>query len=209
MGHGPVNPDEPALVGRCGVYGTAERPAFCEAYPSAGDWRPLSCAYTFAPDGTRGGSCDPNVCGDDNCCNWPRKGGEPNANLQFDGGLPCKHLTGLAGRTASPRYAQLTSSALWVRDSHLARTDDRLWAISRVKDGSGPWTGQILWTLHDVPTQALQDNVRVNGGQLCLRIALGREEAFVFRLSVDETAALWRLHPPMGQAGQTTKALDV
>jgi hypothetical protein len=61
-----------------------------------------------------------------------------------------------------------------------------------------------------VPTKVLRDNAKANGGQLCLKIegdpVIGLCEV---NLTASETAALWRLHPPLWQAAKPAKALDV
>lgn len=78
-------------VGRCGAYNG--RPDFCKNYPTLSDIVPPGCTYTFV-GGERLGQCIPEVCGDNNCCSYPREGGEPEAKTLdgFIGGLPCKHL---------------------------------------------------------------------------------------------------------------------
>lgn len=78
-------------IGRCGIY--TSRPQRCVDYPVLGDFMPPGCTFVF--NGTeRRGSCQPEVCGEENCCNWPREGGEPEAKSldSMAGGLPCKHL---------------------------------------------------------------------------------------------------------------------
>ena len=82
-----------SCVGRCGVHGTDERPKFCEDYPTPTSFLPPGCTYRFEGN-TRFGECQPDVCLDDNCCNYPREGGEPQGKSLDSraGGLPCKHL---------------------------------------------------------------------------------------------------------------------
>ena len=78
-------------VGKCGAYGN--RPKFCQDYPTISDFIPPGCTYYFH-NGTRHGSCNPAACGENNCCSYPREGGEPEAKSldALAGGLPCKHL---------------------------------------------------------------------------------------------------------------------
>lgn len=78
-------------VGRCGAYGS--RPDFCKNYPTIHDTLPPGCTYSFH-NGVRSGDCHPEICGDNNCCSYPRENGEPEGKSldQFLGGLPCKHL---------------------------------------------------------------------------------------------------------------------
>ena len=80
-----------ACVGRCGNYGG--RPAFCRDYPKVTDFVPPGCTYHFVGEERRG-SCQPEVCGQNICCAYPREGGEPEARAldSLAGGLPCKHL---------------------------------------------------------------------------------------------------------------------
>ena len=78
-------------IARCGVY--KNRPKFCQDYPRLGDAMPSACTYRFEGD-ARKGECQPEVCLEQACCNWPRKGGEPEAAAldSESGGLPCKYL---------------------------------------------------------------------------------------------------------------------
>ena len=78
-------------VVRCGIY--ASRPQFCRDYPGPMDFMPAACTYRFV-NGERQGSCQSEVCQEQACCNFPRKGGEPVAEAcpTADGGLPCKHI---------------------------------------------------------------------------------------------------------------------
>ena len=80
-----------ACVGRCGAYGS--RPQMCQDYPTVSSFIPPGCTFYFH-NGVRHGSCQPKVCGDNNCCSYPREGGEPEAKTldELAGGLPCKHL---------------------------------------------------------------------------------------------------------------------
>ena len=75
-----------SCVGRCGIYN--DRPDFCKVY-----FTPSGCTFTFEGD-VRKGECQPDVCLENNCCNYPREGGEPEG-VSMDsliGGEPCKHL---------------------------------------------------------------------------------------------------------------------
>ena len=76
---------------RCGIY--ANRPQFCQDYPGPRDFMPGSCTYRFHNE-ERTGSCQPEVCQEQACCNYPRRGGEPVAEAcpTEDGGKPCKHI---------------------------------------------------------------------------------------------------------------------
>jgi len=76
---------------RCGIY--ADRPAFCRDYPGPRDFMPAACTYRFHNE-ERSGTCQPEVCQEQACCNFPRKGGEPTADAcpTEDGGKPCKHI---------------------------------------------------------------------------------------------------------------------
>lgn len=76
---------------RCGNY--ENRPQFCRDYPRITDAMPASCTYRFHGD-QREGTCQPEVCQENACCNWPRRGGEPAAEAldRESGGKPCKHL---------------------------------------------------------------------------------------------------------------------
>jgi hypothetical protein len=78
-------------VGRCGAY--KNRPKFCADYPLPESFLPPSCTFYFDGD-QRKGECRPDVCLDNNCCNYPREGGEPEGKSldELAGGLPCKHL---------------------------------------------------------------------------------------------------------------------
>jgi len=80
------------IVGRCGNY--EDRPEFCKVYPSLIDpILPEGCSFHFIGEERRG-ECDPSSCEENNCCGWPREGGEPEAPSLDEkaGGLPCKHL---------------------------------------------------------------------------------------------------------------------
>ena len=79
------------MVGRCGAYG--KRPDFCKKYPSVTDNLLEGCTYSFH-NGERIGTCQPEVCQENNCCSYPREGGEPEGKSldHFIGGMPCKHL---------------------------------------------------------------------------------------------------------------------
>ena len=76
---------------RCGIY--ERRPQFCRDYPRPGDPRPASCTFQFVGE-ERTGSCQPEVCQEEACCNWPRRDGEPEgeAMTRTEGGRPCRHL---------------------------------------------------------------------------------------------------------------------
>ena len=78
-------------VGKCGAYGA--RPKVCQDYPTISDFIPPGCTFYFH-NGERRGSCDPTSCGENNCCSYPRKNGNPEGKHldHIDGGLPCKHL---------------------------------------------------------------------------------------------------------------------
>jgi len=78
-------------VVRCGIYD--KRPQFCRDYPQSTDFLPAACSYRFL-NGERTGSCQPEVCQEQACCNWPRKDGEPTAEActREEGGRACKHL---------------------------------------------------------------------------------------------------------------------
>ena len=78
-------------VGQCGIYD--RRPKYCKDFPTVHSTLPSSCSYNFHGD-ERQGECKPDVCLEDNCCNWPREGGEPLAKSldKHTGGKPCKHL---------------------------------------------------------------------------------------------------------------------
>ena len=82
-----------SCVGRCGVYGTSKRPQMCADYPRPGDFMPPSCTYRYEGN-ERHGECHPEVCLEDNCCNYPREGGEPEGKAMDPhvGGRGCKHL---------------------------------------------------------------------------------------------------------------------
>jgi hypothetical protein len=77
--------------GRCGIY--KDRPQFCRDYPRVTDFIPPGCTFHFVGSERRG-SCQPEVCGQNICCAWPREGGEPEGTAldPFAGGEPCKHL---------------------------------------------------------------------------------------------------------------------
>ena len=76
---------------RCGIY--ESRPQFCRDYPGPTSFMPAACTYRFL-NGERTGSCQPEVCQEHACCNYPRRGGEPTADAcpTEDGGKPCKHI---------------------------------------------------------------------------------------------------------------------
>lgn len=78
-------------VGRCGIY--ESRPQFCRDYPRPGDFLPPACTYTFEGN-VRKGECQPDICLENCCCNYPREGGEPEGKSldELIGGVPCKHL---------------------------------------------------------------------------------------------------------------------
>jgi hypothetical protein len=80
-----------SCIGRCGIY--ENRPTSCKTYPQITDTLPSACTYYFLGD-RRMGSCQPEVCQEQNCCSYPRENGEPEAkHLDFFlGGEPCKHL---------------------------------------------------------------------------------------------------------------------
>lgn len=80
-----------SCIGKCGAYGS--RPDFCKNYPTLSSFIPPGCTYYFH-NGQRHGECDPSSCGENNCCSYPREGGEPEGKSldSFAGGLPCKHL---------------------------------------------------------------------------------------------------------------------
>lgn len=78
-------------IARCGIY--TNRPKFCRDYPTAKDAIPAACTFRFLGD-KREGTCQPEVCQEQACCNWPREGGEPEGapcTLE-EGGKPCKHM---------------------------------------------------------------------------------------------------------------------
>jgi len=79
------------IVGRCGNY--ENRPKFCRDYPQITSYLPEGCTYHFIGEERRG-ECDPSSCEENNCCSWPREGGEPEATSLDEkaGGLPCKYL---------------------------------------------------------------------------------------------------------------------
>lgn len=78
-------------VGRCRIY--ESRPQFCSDYPQAHHVLPSGCTYNFVGN-ERHGECHPEICLENNCCAWPREGGEPEGTSldSYAGGLPCKHL---------------------------------------------------------------------------------------------------------------------
>jgi hypothetical protein len=78
-------------VGKCGIY--EERPNFCKEYPKVIDFVPPRCTFHFIGEERRG-SCQPEACGQDLCCTYPRDGGEPEGTSldAMAGGAPCKHL---------------------------------------------------------------------------------------------------------------------
>jgi len=80
-----------ASIGRCGSY--ESRPTFCKVYPRITDFMPPGCTYHFVGEERRG-ECQPEVCGQNCCCAYPREGGEPEGKSldHLAGGLPCKHL---------------------------------------------------------------------------------------------------------------------
>lgn len=80
-----------ACYGICGAYD--RRPKFCQDYPQVHDFVPPGCTFHFIGSERRG-ECQPKVCGQNNCCAYPREGGEPEARSldAMAGGLPCKHL---------------------------------------------------------------------------------------------------------------------
>ncbi len=80
-----------ACIGRCGNY--EGRPSFCQTYPTVSDFVPPGCTFHFVGEERRG-SCQPEVCGQNNCCSYPREGGEPEGKSldSLAGGLPCRHL---------------------------------------------------------------------------------------------------------------------
>jgi len=77
----------------CKLHGTGKKPQRCVEYPQQHDHLLPKCTYSFE-NGQRVGTCQPNVCQEQNCCNVPRAGGEPEGVTQdlLAGGLPCKHL---------------------------------------------------------------------------------------------------------------------
>lgn len=80
-----------ACIGKCGIYN--DRPKFCRVYPRVHDFLPPGCTFHFIGSERRG-SCQPEVCGQNNCCSWPREEGEPEGKAMdsLAGGMPCKHL---------------------------------------------------------------------------------------------------------------------
>lgn len=78
-------------MARCGCY--SDRPAFCREYPKEADVRPGACTIRFL-NGEKVGSCQPEVCQDQACCNWPRENGDPEgaAATRTEGGKPCRFL---------------------------------------------------------------------------------------------------------------------
>lgn len=79
------------MTGRCTIYAT--RPEHCRTFPLAAGFMPPKCTYTFE-GARRSGTCQPDVCGDDICCAYPRLDGEPLAMSAAPPiGQPCKHLT--------------------------------------------------------------------------------------------------------------------
>ena len=70
-----------------------KRPQFCRDYPTKDDMMPAACTYRFL-NGERSGTCQPEVCQENACCNWPREGGEPEGvpRSELEGGSPCKHM---------------------------------------------------------------------------------------------------------------------
>jgi hypothetical protein len=80
-----------ACKGSCSIY--ENRPKFCRDYPQIHDAIPAGCTYHFVGQERRG-SCQPEVCGQNMCCSWPREGGEPEGIVlaSESGGMPCKHL---------------------------------------------------------------------------------------------------------------------
>lgn len=95
-------------VGRCAIYD--RRPTFCQEYPKPGDFLPPTCTFHFqGPE--RRGTCKPDACLEDNCCNYPREGGEPTAKARDElaGGQPCKHLRWV--EEAEPKVADSDDEA--------------------------------------------------------------------------------------------------
>lgn len=80
-----------SCIGRCGIYAT--RPGFCRSYPTPTSTLPEGCTFSFLGS-ERQGECRPDVCQENNCCNYPREGGEPEGKAldPLIGGVPCKHL---------------------------------------------------------------------------------------------------------------------
>jgi len=80
-----------AIIGRCGNY--ENRPDFCKKYPTLFDMIPDGCAFHFVGE-ERHGKCRPDLCQENNCCSWPREGGEPEGRSLDEkvGGRECKHL---------------------------------------------------------------------------------------------------------------------
>ncbi len=84
----------PTCTSRCSIY--ANRPVFCREYPAEATAVPFGlpprCTFQWI-NGERTGSCQPEVCQEGACCNYPRVDGEPEGELDFEHGTPCKHLT--------------------------------------------------------------------------------------------------------------------
>ena len=95
-------------VGRCTIY--ENRPAFCRDYPKVTDFLPPDCTFHFV-GAERRGSCQPEVCGQNMCCAYPREGGEPTG-ISLDslaGGMPCKHLTWIESETVKRASSSVDS----------------------------------------------------------------------------------------------------
>lgn len=98
-------------VGRCGIY--ENRPQFCRDYPTVTDHILPGCTYNFVGD-ERHGECQPELCQENNCCDYPREGGEPEGKSMdaHVGGLPCKHLRWVdeeTTKTAENEASSITS----------------------------------------------------------------------------------------------------
>lgn len=173
--------------GRCAIFGTPDRPEFCSAYPQPDDWRPIACTYSFDAAGERSGECDAYACREENCCNFPREDGEPTAQFT-PSGRPCQHLTGLERRPASKRFAQVTASALWVRDVCLERRKGEQWALRFVPGGVGQWT---LLGLSDA---SLKQHSKRDGA-IAFTVSMPGRPALPVDLTPAEATALWLLNP--------------
>lgn len=80
-----------ANIGKCKIY--ENRPKFCQDWPQPYHILPEGCTYSFVGS-ERFGECNPRSCQENNCCGWPREGGEPQGKPldPYIGGEPCKHL---------------------------------------------------------------------------------------------------------------------
>lgn len=180
----------PPVNGHCSIY--PDRPNFCKEYPHPADFRPLKCTYSFKDDGARQGECDPTVCGTESCCNLPRgsglSSGQPTESFS-PRGLPCLHVEGLEGHSASTRYTQITHHELWSGALHIRRLLDS-WEISEISPGP---VARTVCVPEDVFWHWME-RARTEGAGLHLQIPLP-DRAFTVDLTQAELAYLPKLRP--------------